>query len=96
MDLPAEMQGIHDVFHLSTLKKSFGEKPVVMEPGKIRLQPNLSCEEWPVQIVDPKEQELRNRKITLVKVLWNNLDFQEATWEWEDSMRSEYPRLFVS
>ncbi|XP_041026919.1 uncharacterized protein LOC121267113 [Juglans microcarpa x Juglans regia] len=70
LDLPAEMKGIHNVFHVSTLKKSFGERRlVVMKPGEISLQPNLSYKEWPVQIVDHKEQELRNRKIPIVKVL---------------------------
>ncbi|XP_040987692.1 uncharacterized protein LOC121235414 [Juglans microcarpa x Juglans regia] len=56
LDLPVEMQGIHNVFHVSTLKKSFREKrPVVMKSDEIQLQPNLSYSEWPVQIVDRKE-----------------------------------------
>ncbi|KAF5462735.1 hypothetical protein F2P56_018718 [Juglans regia] len=68
LDLPAEIQGIYIVFHVSTLKKSFGERrPMVTEPNEIWLQPNLSYKEWPVQIVDRKEQELRNRKIPLAK-----------------------------
>ncbi|XP_041017929.1 uncharacterized protein LOC121260149 [Juglans microcarpa x Juglans regia] len=97
LDLPAEMQGIHNVFHVSTLKKSFGERrPVVIEHGEIWLQPNLSYNEWPMQIMDRKEQELWNRKISLMKVFWNNPEFEEATWELEDTMRSEYPHLFVS
>ncbi|XP_018860179.2 uncharacterized protein LOC109021900 [Juglans regia] len=97
LNLPTEMQGIHNVFHLSTLKKSFGEKRlVVMKSNGIQLQPNLSYTEWPVQIMDHKEQELRNRNIPLVKVLWNNSEFKEATWKWEDIMRSKYPHLFVA
>ncbi|XP_041017910.1 uncharacterized protein LOC121260130 [Juglans microcarpa x Juglans regia] len=80
LNLPTKMQGIHNVFHVSTLKKSFGEKrPIVMKPDEIQLQPNLSFTEWPIQIVDRKEQELRNQKIPLVKVLWNNPEFEAAT-----------------
>lgn len=46
LDLPIEMQGINDVFHISSLKKSLGEKrPVVVEPSSIPLQHNLSYEE---------------------------------------------------
>ncbi|XP_018828290.2 uncharacterized protein LOC108996728 [Juglans regia] len=61
LDLPMEMPGIHNVFHVSTMKMCFGERRlVVLEPDEIQLQPNLSYTEWPVQIVDRKEQELRN------------------------------------
>ncbi|XP_040990446.1 uncharacterized protein LOC121237669 [Juglans microcarpa x Juglans regia] len=46
LSLPTKMQGIHNVFHVSTLKKSFGEKrPLVIEPDEIQLQPNLSYTE---------------------------------------------------
>ncbi|XP_041004057.1 uncharacterized protein LOC121249414 [Juglans microcarpa x Juglans regia] len=96
LDLPIEMQGIHNVFHASTLKKSFEEKrTVVMKFDEIQLQPNLSYSEWLVQIMDRTEYELRNRKIPLVKVLWNNPEFEEATWKREDTMRNECPYLFI-
>ncbi|XP_040996173.1 uncharacterized protein LOC121242365 [Juglans microcarpa x Juglans regia] len=43
LNMPIEMQGIHNVFHVSTLKKSFREKrPVLMKSDEIQLQPNLS------------------------------------------------------
>ncbi|XP_040996061.1 uncharacterized protein LOC121242235 [Juglans microcarpa x Juglans regia] len=78
LDLPAEVKGIHNVFHVSTLKKSFGERwPVVMELDEIWLQPNLSYKEWPMQIVDSNEQELRNRKIPLVKILEEGFIFDK-------------------
>ncbi|KAF5442080.1 hypothetical protein F2P56_037044 [Juglans regia] len=97
LDLLAEMQGIHGLFHVSSLKKRFKERRlVIMEPSSIKFQSNLSYEEWPVQIVDRKEQELRIRKIPLVKVPWNNMNFQEATWKREDSLKTKYLHLFVS
>lgn len=43
---------------------------MIIEPSSIQLQPNLSYKEWLVQIIDRKEQELRNQKIPLVKVLY--------------------------
>ena len=54
----------------------------------------MSYEEHPVKILDTKENELRNKKISLVKVLWKNHDVEEATWEREEEMKMKYPHLF--
>ena len=45
-------------------------------------------------ILDWKDKELRNKTISMVKVLWMNHSMEEATWETEDRMRDLYPRLF--
>ena len=47
-----------------------------------------------MQIVDCKEQVLRNKVIPLVKVLWKNHEREAATWELEVQMRRQYPQLF--
>ena len=47
-----------------------------------------------MQIVDWREQILRNKVIPLVKVLWGNHGIKEATWESEAQMRSQYPQFF--
>ena len=47
-----------------------------------------------MQIVDRREQILRNKVIPLVKVLWGNHGIKEGTWESEAQMRSQYPQLF--
>ncbi|XP_041004082.1 uncharacterized protein LOC121249436 [Juglans microcarpa x Juglans regia] len=80
LDLPANFQGIHNVFHVSSLKKSFEKQiPAVVDMRDISLQPDLTYEEVPIQIMDWKDKELRNQKIPLVKVLWQNHDIEEAT-----------------
>ena len=61
---------------------------------RIELRDDLSYEEQPVQILGREEKELRNKTISLVKVLWRNHLVEEATWEREDQMRSQYPHLF--
>ncbi|KAF5465329.1 hypothetical protein F2P56_015348 [Juglans regia] len=79
-DLPTKFQGIHNVFHVSSLKKSFEKQiPTVVDTRDISLQLNLTYEEVPIQIIDWKEKELQNRKIPLVKVLWQNYDVEEVT-----------------
>ncbi|KAM6555581.1 hypothetical protein CsatB_002600 [Cannabis sativa] len=47
----------------------------------IELQPDLSYEEQPVQILYGKGKILQNKTILLVKVLWRNIKVEEATWE---------------
>jgi hypothetical protein len=46
-----------------------------------------------VKIID-KEQVLRTKMISIVKVLWRNHKVEEASWEAEHDMRSRYPHLF--
>ena len=47
-----------------------------------------------VQILDIEVKQLRNQKIPMVKVGWQNHSKEEATWETEDYMRANYPHLF--
>ena len=47
-----------------------------------------------MEIVDSKYQELRNKKVKLVKVIWRNQAVEEATWELEEMMKEKYPELF--
>ncbi|XP_041011313.1 uncharacterized protein LOC121255091 [Juglans microcarpa x Juglans regia] len=95
LDLPAEFQRIHDVFHVYSLKKSFGKQSLtIVDAEDISLQPNLNYEEIPIQITDWKEKELRNQKIPLIKVLWQIHNIEEATWEKEDDVKTKYHYLF--
>ena len=66
----------------------------MLEALEIELRDDLSYEEQPVQILEREEKELRNKKISLVKVLWRNHLVEEATWERKDQIRSQYPHLF--
>ncbi|KAL6223500.1 hypothetical protein ACLB2K_006886 [Fragaria x ananassa] len=65
-----------------------------MQEQPISLQKDLTYEEEPVQILDQKEQVMRNKSIPLVKVLWRSHQVEEATWESEKRMRQQYPYLF--
>ena len=60
----------------------------------LQVQEDLSYEEMPMDILDHKDQVLRNKIIRLVKVLWRNHSTGEALWEREDEMQSKYPHLF--
>ncbi|XP_060972365.1 uncharacterized protein LOC133038284 [Cannabis sativa] len=66
----------------------------VLSYETLGLQEDLSYNERPVKILDQKDRILRNKTITLVKVLWRNSVVEEATWELESDMREQYPELF--
>ncbi|KAL5574279.1 hypothetical protein UlMin_023876 [Ulmus minor] len=92
--LPPELSSVHNVFHVSMLKKYVSDPSHVLEHEPIQVNEDLTYEEKPVQILDRKDKTLRNKVIPLVKVLWRNHKIEEATWEREDDMRISYPELF--
>ncbi|KAI5342008.1 hypothetical protein L3X38_009883 [Prunus dulcis] len=92
--LPTELSRIHDVFHVSMLRKYMPDPSHVLEHQPVELREDLTYEEQPVQILDRKEQRLRSRSIHVVKVLWRSQTVEEATWEPEAQMRAKYPYLF--
>ena len=94
LDLSEELSRVHNVFHISMLRKYISDPSHVLEAPEIELRDDLSYEEQPVQILGREEKELRNKTISLVKVLWRNHLVEEATWEREDQMRDQYPHLF--
>ncbi|KAL5583119.1 hypothetical protein UlMin_015561 [Ulmus minor] len=92
--LPPELSSVHNVFHVSMLKKYVSDPSHVLEHEPIQVKEDLTYEEKPVQILDRKDKTLRNKVIPIVKVLWRNHKVEEATWEREDDMRISYPELF--
>ena len=92
--LPPSLSGVHNVFHVSMLRKYIPDSSHVVDYEPLKLRDDLTYEEQPVKIVDKKEQELKRRTIHYVKVQWRNQSVREATWELEDEMKEKYPYLF--
>ncbi|XP_075494743.1 uncharacterized protein LOC142532307 [Primulina tabacum] len=92
--LPPNLAGVHNVFHVSMLRKYMANPSHVLNFEPLQLTPNLSYEERPVQILDRQEKKLRNKLVKRVKVKWLNHSEEEATWESESEMRERYPELF--
>ncbi|XP_062088883.1 uncharacterized protein LOC133795447 [Humulus lupulus] len=92
--LPPSLSNVHDVFYVSLLRKYVPDPSHVLNYEPIEVEQDLTYEEKPVKILDRKEKELRNKNISLVKVLWRSSNIEEMTWEREDEMRSKYPKLF--
>ncbi|XP_020114541.1 uncharacterized protein LOC109728533, partial [Ananas comosus] len=94
--LPPRLAGVHNVFHVSNLRKYIRNSTHVLEYEPVELREDMSYEEYPVCILNREVKKLRSRKIPYVKVQWSNHAVREATWELEESMRREYPQLFES
>ncbi|KAM6580005.1 hypothetical protein CsatA_003779 [Cannabis sativa] len=92
--LPPTLSVVHNVFHVSMLRKYASDPMHILSYRALKLQPDMSYDEQPVQILDKKERVLRTKTIALVKVLWKNSKVEEATWELESDMRTQYPELF--
>ncbi|XP_027150224.1 uncharacterized protein LOC113750452 [Coffea eugenioides] len=88
------MAKIHNVFHVSMLKKYHPDPSHVLQLEGIEVDESLTYEEGPVKILERGVKELRNKKIHLVKILWKNHEIEEATWELEEAMQKKYPELF--
>jgi hypothetical protein len=88
------MSGLHDVFHVSQLRKYIPDPFQPVELEQIDLQPDLTYQPDPVRIVDRDVKSLRNKKIPVVKVEWSQSPDGEFTWELESDMKEHYPHLF--
>jgi hypothetical protein len=94
LKLSEELSGVHDVFHVSHLRKCLAEEERHVPMDEIRIDDKLNFVEEPLEIVDRKMRKLKKTKFTLVKVRWNSKRGPEYTWEREDHFKAKYPQLF--
>ena len=92
--LPPSMSGVHEVFHVSMLRRYIPDPAHVVDWGEIEVDTDETFEEGPVCIMDSQDQVLRRKTVRLVRVLWQHRGVEESTWEREDTMRATYPFLF--
>ncbi|GKA79206.1 putative reverse transcriptase domain-containing protein [Tanacetum coccineum] len=94
LDLPEELNGVHDTFHVSNLKKCLADPTLKVPLDKIRVDAKLNFVEGPVEILEREFKKLKRSRIAIVKVRWNSKRGPEFTWEREDQMKLKYPHLF--
>lgn len=96
MQLPESMSDIHNVFHVSQLKRCLKEPDKqTVELDTLDVQPDLRYKEEPIRILDTSVKKTRNSAVKLCRVLWSRHGEEESTWEREDTLRKEYPHLFT-
>nr|GFC60901.1 hypothetical protein [Tanacetum cinerariifolium] len=95
LDLPEELSKVHNIFHVSNLKKCHADEPLAIPLDGLYFDDKLHFVEEPVEIVDRKVEWLKQSRIPLVKVRWNSKRGLKFTWEREDQFRKKYPHLFA-
>ncbi|WVZ48633.1 LOW QUALITY PROTEIN: hypothetical protein U9M48_000054, partial [Paspalum notatum var. saurae] len=96
LELLPHLAAVHDVFHVSQLKKCLRVPKEVIDTSQIQIEPDLTYEEHPIKILDQKQRSTRRRTINFYKVRWNNHSEEEATWEQEEFLRTRYPDFLPS
>jgi hypothetical protein len=89
--LPSQLAAIHDVFHISQLKKCIKVPTKIVETHAVEIEPDLSYTEQPIQILNTKERVTRRKKVKMYKILWDHHTEEEATWETESYLQQNFP-----
>nr|GFA72284.1 putative reverse transcriptase domain-containing protein [Tanacetum cinerariifolium] len=79
LDLPRELHGIHNTFHVSKLKKCLADEELVIPLDKVKIDDKLHFIEEPVEILDREVKQLKQSRIPIVKVRWNSKRGPEYT-----------------
>jgi hypothetical protein len=68
LELPPSLAGVHDIFHVSQLKKCFKAPVDVILPEVAPLDTDLTYPERPIKILDQKSRVTRHETIKFYKI----------------------------
>jgi hypothetical protein len=94
LELPDNLSDVHDVFHVSQLKKCLRVPEEQLPMEDLSVQDDLTYAECPIKILDTLTRVTRNMVIKMCKVQWSHHGEDEATWEREEELRIDFPHLF--
>jgi hypothetical protein len=94
LELSSLLSDVHDVFHVSQLKKCLWVPEEQLPMEDLVAKEDLSYQEYPVKILETSERVTRNKRIKMCKVQWSHHTEAEATWEREEELKAEFPSFF--
>jgi hypothetical protein len=80
LELPWQLSDVHDVVHVSQLKKCLWVPEEHIPIEDLKAKEDLSYQEYPIKILETSERVMRNKKIKMCKVQWSHHTEEEATW----------------
>jgi hypothetical protein len=96
LELPDNLSDVHNVFHVSQLKKCLCVPEEQLPMEALGVQGDLTYTEYPVKILDTLTRVTRIKVIMKCKVQWSQNGEDEATWERVEELRIDFPHLFPS
>ena len=94
LELPAELADVHNVFHVSQLRRCISPPEKRTAMAEVELANDLTYEERPFRILDQMERVTRSKVRKFYKVQWEHHTESESTWEREEFLQSHYPEWF--
>jgi hypothetical protein len=91
LQLPPQLAAIHDIFHVSQLRKCVKVPTEIIEPQAIKIESDLTYTEHPIRLLDTKERSTRRETIKMFKIQWDHHTEEEATWETESYLQQNFP-----
>ncbi|GKC91058.1 putative reverse transcriptase domain-containing protein [Tanacetum coccineum] len=70
--LAQELNGVHDTFHVSNLKKCLADPTLHVPLEEIQVDAKLSFVEDPIEILECEFKKLKRSRIAIVKLRWNS------------------------
>jgi hypothetical protein len=94
LELPDSLSDVHDIFHVSQLKKCLRVPEEQLPMEELNVNEDMTYWEYPIRILETSHRIARSKVINKCKVQWSHHSEDEATWEREDELRTEFPQLF--
>jgi hypothetical protein len=91
LQLPETLSVVHNVFHVSQLKKCLQVPDRTIEVTDVALEPDLTYLEHPIRVLDQKDMITRRKTLKVYKIQWNQHTEDEATWETQDFLDKNFP-----
>ncbi|GKB01240.1 putative reverse transcriptase domain-containing protein [Tanacetum coccineum] len=90
-----ELNGVHDTFNVSNVKKCLADLTLQVPLDEIQVDVKLNFVEEPMGILEQEFKKLKRGRISIVKVQWNSKRGPVFTWEREDQMKLKYLHRLV-
>jgi hypothetical protein len=94
LELPDNLSDVHNVFHVSQLKKCLCVPEEQLPMEELSVQGDLTYMEYPIKILDTLARVTRNKVIKVCKVQWSHQGEGEATWGRKEELRIDFSHLF--
>jgi hypothetical protein len=91
LQLPPQLAAIHDIFHISQLRKCVKVPTEIIDSQAIEIESDLTYIEHLIRVLDIKERSTRRETIKMFKIQWNHHTEEEATWETESYLQKNFP-----